>query len=307
MLGVGARAAARARAAGRPTRLVWDAHEFLPGLRSWRDNARWLPANCAHERVHAPAADAVVTISEELADLLREEHNLTVRPTVVLNAPTVATPPGEAGAPVRDLRADCGVGPDTPLVVYSGGITRVRGVDTTIEALVELPGVHLALVSVAPGARPDGYVADLLAHAERLGVADRVHLLPFVPYWQVYAYLSAADAAVSGLSHLQNHEIALSNKFFEYAHARLPVVVSDVRTMAATVRETGQGEVFRAGDPADLARALRLVLDDPKRYRDAYERPGMLEGWSWDTQAAVLDRVYTDLVPNARPSQRAAR
>ena len=104
----------------------------------------------------------------------------------MLNAPTVATPPDEAGAPVRDLRADCGVGPDTPLLVYSGGIARVRGVDwITIEALLELPGVHLALVRWRPAPGPTATSPGLLAHAEWLGVADRVHVLPYVPHWQV--------------------------------------------------------------------------------------------------------------------------
>ena len=58
------------------------------------------------------------------------------------------------------------------------------------------------------------------------------------------------------IQHWPNHEIALITKFFEYSHARLPLVVSDVRTMAETVRETGQGEVFEAEDVADFVRAV---------------------------------------------------
>jgi len=53
MLGVGARAKIRAQAAGRDVKLVWDAHEFLPGVQPWVDNARWLPAQTAHEREYA--------------------------------------------------------------------------------------------------------------------------------------------------------------------------------------------------------------------------------------------------------------
>jgi glycosyltransferase involved in cell wall biosynthesis len=291
MLGVGARAVRRARAAGRRAVLVWDAHEFLPGARPRRDNARWLPAHVAYEREYAPVADAVVTVSGTLADLLQREHHLADRPAVVLNAPS-----GVADdAPVPDLRARCGLDADTPLLVYSGSATAQRGLDTVVEALPALPGVHLALV-VGDPAEP--YVVSLLANAARLGVADRVHPAPYVPHGQVAAYLSTADAGVIPLHHWPNHEIALITKFFEYSHARLPIVVSDVKTMADTVRATGQGEVFRARDAADLARAVRAVLADPKRYRDAYEGPDSpLPAWTWEAQTEVLDRVYRRLLP----------
>jgi glycosyltransferase involved in cell wall biosynthesis len=286
MLGVGARAAARARAAGRSVALVWDAHEFLPGAAPRRDNARWLPAHLAYEREYVPCADAVVTVSEELADLLRREHGLTTRPTVVLNAPEVAAP----GEPVPDLRRRCGIDDSTPLLVYGGSATAQRGLDTVVEALPALPGVHLALVVNDPSTP---YLRSLLAGADRLGVADRVHPAGYVPPDQVPAYLAAADVGVIPIHHWPNHEIALITKFFEYSHARLPIVVSDVRTMAAAVRATGQGEVFRARDPADFARAVRAVLADPGRYRAAYDAPGgPLADWTWEAQAARLDAIY---------------
>ncbi|WDZ87819.1 glycosyltransferase family 4 protein [Micromonospora cathayae] len=299
MLGVGARATLRLRAAGHPVQLVWDAHEFLPGLNPALSRGRWLRAQCAHEREHAPVADAVVTVSEALADLLQREHHLPERPTVVLNAPNAGAADATDGGPVPDLRALCGIGSDVPLLAYSGAVAPVRGVDVVVEALPALAGVHLALVSLPPGRSSTPSIDALLRRAGELGVADRVHVLPYVPHHQVAAFLSAADAAVSPLVHLPNHEIALSNKFFEYSHARLPIVVSDVRTMAETVRSTGQGEVFRAQDAADFARAARAVLADPERYRAAYDRPGLLENWTWERQAEALDRVYTRLLAPA--------
>ena len=289
MLGVGARAARRGRDAGRPVKLVWDAHEFLPGARPRRDNARWLPAHLAYEREYAPDADVVVTVSDTLAGMLQREHRLAVRPIVVLNAPAAADIAGE----VPDLRALCGVRADTPLLVYSGSSAPQRGLATVVDALSLLPGVHLALVVEDP-------------HAPHLAAfrRERVHLLPYVPHAQVTRFLAPADAGVIPIHHWPNHEIALITKFFEYSHARLPILVSDVRTMAATVRATGQGEVFRAQDPADLARAARAVLDDPRRYRSAYEGPDSpLPGWTWEAQAAKLDTLYHGLLRTVERSR----
>ncbi|WFF04829.1 glycosyltransferase family 4 protein [Micromonospora sp. WMMD1076] len=294
MLGVAARAVDRARAAGRDVKLVWDAHEWLPGARPRRDNARWLPAHLGYVREYAGAADAVVTVSDTLADLLVRDHDLPERPTVVLNAPVTAA--SDASAP--DLRQRCGVAAETPLLVYSGAMAAQRGVDTVVEALPLLPGVHLALVVADPDA---AYVRQVVARAARHGVADRVHVLPYVPHRQLVAFLATADVGLIPLHHWPNHEIALITKFFEYAHARLPIVVSDVRTMAETVRATGQGEVFRARDAADLARAVRAVLADPPRYRAAYEgEDSPLQEWTWEAQAERLTALYRRLLTPAR-------
>lgn len=294
MLGVGARAKTRAAAEGRRVQLVWDAHEFLPGVRPWRDDARWLPAHVAHEREYVPYADAAVTVSDSLATLLRRTHGLERDPTVVLNAPDAETAHVHGGSEqVPSLRELCGIGADTPLVVYSGGAAPQRGLDTMVEALPGLPGTHTALVVNSP---TSWYVRQLRERAAELGVTDRLHVLPYVPYDQVVRFLSEADVGAIPIHHWTNHEIALITKFFEYAHARLPLVVSDVRTMAATTRETGQGEVFRAEDTADYARAVQAVLADPGHYRTAYDRPGLLERWTWEAQARKLDEVYTGLL-----------
>ncbi|MGI5215784.1 glycosyltransferase family 4 protein [Plantactinospora sp. CA-290183] len=296
MVGVAARAAIRGRAAGRDVKLVWDVHEFLPGINPGGNTAQWLPGLRAAEREYGRYADAVITVSESLGDLLVQEHGLKQRPYVVLNAPHGTHTPDddELDLPVPDIRAICGIGPDVPLLVYSGGAAVQRGLDTMVEALPQLDDVHVGFV--VPSAT-DPYVQQLLARAAELGVADRVHLLPYVRFWQVVPFLSGADVGVIPIHHWPNHEIALITKFFEYSHARLPIVVSDVRTMAETVRRTGQGEVFRAEDVTDYVRAVRAVLADPKRYRAAYDEPGLLERWTWEAQAEVLDEVYTRLLP----------
>ncbi|SCL74022.1 glycosyltransferase family 4 protein [Micromonospora peucetia] len=300
MIGVGVRATRRGRARGLDTRLVWDAHEFVGGVLGRADNPRWLPAQVAHVEEYVGTADAVVTVSATLAELLQRTHRLPVRPDVVLNAP----PRPVAGAQLADgadVRARCRIDAATPLLVYCGGVNPTRGVELMIDALPQLPGTHVALVTLHPTASNAASEA-LLARAVAAGVADRVHLLPYVPHWQVPTFLAGADAGVIPIHHQPNHELALITKFLEYSHARLPIVVSDVRTMADTVKETGQGEVFRAEDLTDYVRAVRAVLADPGRYRAAYDRPGLLEGWTWETQVEVLEGVYRRVRPDLAPS-----
>ncbi|GAB2739128.1 glycosyltransferase family 4 protein [Nocardioides pakistanensis] len=291
MIGVGARAVTRARAAGRDVKLVYDAHEYVPGISRPGAHPWWQPAQIAYEREYIHDADAVITVSETLAEMLQEEHGLDERPGVVLNAPQV----GEAEFPEDGprLRELCGIDETTPLLIYSGGMAPQRGVQIMVEALPQLPGVHVGYIIANP---ESPFVKELMQHAAELGVRERVHLLPYVAPEHVVEYVSAADIGVHPTHHHVNHEISLATKFFEYSHARLPIVVSDVKTMGDMVRASGQGEVFRAEDLDDYLRAIRAVLTDPQRYRAAYDKPGLLEEWTWRKQAEVLDSVYERLI-----------
>lgn len=290
MLGVGARAVTRARAEGREVKLVWDAHEFLPGIRPWSDHPRWHRAQILHERVYAPYADTVVTVTQPLAELLVQEHGLDREPTVVLNAPM--TERAHDAEQVIGIRERCGLPEGVPLLVYSGAAAPQRGLDVMVDGLVAMPGTHVAFVVSDP---PNRYVEGLVDRATALGVQDRLHVLPYVPVEDIVPFLDSATIGVIPAHKNVNHHISLGTKFFEYSHAGLPILVSDLRAMAAMVTATGQGEVFTAEDAADYARVATKMLENLDHYRSAYT-PEVLRTWTWEHQAEVLDGVYTSLL-----------
>lgn len=292
LIGVAERSVARARAAGRPVRWIYDAHEYIPGLARYA--GRELGGYIDLEREYIRRADRVITVAEPIADILERTFRLPRRPTVVLNVPVVADLAEEK---LPSVRRASGLSADVPLVVYSGGIDRTRGVQTLVEAMPLLPGVHVALVSRS------GHVAHLELRAAQLGCRDRLHIVPFVPNDEVPAYLSSATVGIHTLTHYGNHEVALPNKLFDYLHARLPVVVSDVRAMAELTTELGIGEVFTADDPRSLATALLTVLADPGSYARVYrDRPEILERYSWRREQHNLTRLYRDLLGDAYPA-----
>jgi len=160
-----------------------------------------------------------------------------------------------------------------------------------VETLPQLPDVHVAVV-----ARRSRYVESLADRARELDVAERLHVLPYVPVDQIVHYIQTAEVGVFPARHVVNHDVDLPTKFYEYFQARLPMVVSDVRTTAETTQRIGLGEVFRADDGDDYVRAVKAVLSDLESYHAAIERSGLLEEWTWERQADVLDEVYGSLM-----------
>jgi glycosyltransferase involved in cell wall biosynthesis len=158
----------------------------------------------------------------------------------------------------------------------------------------ELPGVHLA-VNCVPSSRTV-YVDRLREHAQEQGVADRVHFVDPVAPGEVVGFLASADVGLVPILHYPSHEMAMTNKLFEYILAGLPLCVSDVRTQAEFVTARGLGTVHRAEDPADLARAAREALDRRKELRAAVADPRLRAEFSWAGQEAHLAEVYSQVL-----------
>ena len=279
---------------GRTVRVIYDAHEYVLGLANVAP--RRVAALRALEERFIGAADRVVTVSEPLAALLQRDHRLAERPLVVLNAP--ADPPLGAVA-VPPLREVVGLAADVPLLVYAGGLVVERGVQTVVDALPGLPGVHLAVVVNKPGSMTRW----LHARAAALGVADRLHFAPFVPPEQVAGYVSSATLGLSPLLRAPNHDVAVTNKFCEYLAAGLPIVTSDTPAQAMLVRELDLGTVHVAGDAADCARAVREALAGRDRLAARIEGDAELRRrFSWAAQVEVIGGLY-ETVAGATPGR----
>jgi len=273
---------AELRAHGHDAKLVYDAHEYVPGVSHLTKPLSDLYT--VQEIKFSKSAAVVLSVSEGMSDLLIPHLGLTVRPDIVANDPLFE---GQTTAS-RNLRADIGVGTDVPLMVYSGAVAPQRGIQTAAAALKDLPGVHLVVI-----ANPKNQtVIDLKAKFS--DVAERFHVVPYVPNEQLVSYLSTATIGLIPILHKQNHEISLITKFGEYMQARLPMIVSDVRTMAAEVRRLGNGEVFIAEDVADFVRAAKLVLAEPNKYVKVYTAE-ILQERSWERQAENLVRIYNQI------------
>jgi glycosyltransferase involved in cell wall biosynthesis len=287
---------AAARSVG--ARLVYDSHELATGVpyreRLWALFVRWL------ERVVIRRCDAVLTVSDGIADRLVELHGLPRRPAVVRNVPDVTGP--IAGGRLRGV---VGIG-DAPLVLHQGAPARHRGCEQLVRAMASVPDAHLVFL----GDEGDpGYVASLTRLAGGCGLEERVHFVPSVPLEELLAQTAEADVGVSLLEDVcENHRLALPNKVFEYVAAGVPVVASRLPEVRRLVEQRGIGWTADASDPADVARALRDALAGRDEPRLEANLQAAAREFSWGREQRRLLDVYEALEPRRRrePARRRA-
>ena len=217
---------------------------------------------------YAAEADALVAVTGPLAEVLARDLSLESAPPIVHCAPASAS--GEQ--PPVPLREAAGVGKKTPLLVFAGLLAKKRRPDVVLEAMTTLPAIEFALA-----VREDALSDELLARAGKLGVADRVHIVPKVPPGAVVSYIGEADVGVIPWECTAGKQLVLPNKLFEYLQAGLRMVVSDCAAQAdlraqprpRRVRPDGRPARVGAGDRAGPCSAALSRRREPVERAEA--------------------------------------
>jgi glycosyltransferase involved in cell wall biosynthesis len=228
-----------ARASG--ARLVYDAHELYTDQepdppRLHRAVARAL------EGVLARRADAVVTVSEPIAEELRRRLRLRAAPAVVLNAPErdETEPPPRTDGPLR--------------AIYQGAMGPGRPLEDLLVAAEHAPEVRFTL-RIA-GAEPVA-LREAAAHLPNVEVVE-----PVPPDRLVQALRGYDVGLIINRPVTRNDELVFPNKLFEYLMAGLAVAVPRLPGMTLLVEAERVGLTYEPGRPDLLAEALtRLDAD----------------------------------------------
>ena len=235
--------------------IAYDSHEWfteaegLKGKPMRRAVWQYLERRCFRH------IDRMITVNDAIAEAYRKQG---------LEVEVVPNVPERLGPADPMAREELGWPPGTTVLLMQGAfMDRDRGALDAVRAMVHLPDVHLALI----GAGPEH--AEAVPLASGLGVADRVHVHDRMPYDVLRRCTAAADIGLSlDRPTVDNFRFSLPNKLFDFLHAGLPVVCSDLPVAGRFVRRNGTGVVAALGKDdgaiaANIAEAVRSVMVDP--------------------------------------------
>jgi glycosyltransferase involved in cell wall biosynthesis len=270
-------------------RVVYDSRDIhLESARFARLAGPWRWLLARRERAWATSADALVTVSQPYADVLRQTLGRTA--TIVMNGPLVGPSPVPRD---RQLNERLGLAPEVPIVLSLGQVAPGRGIGVLIRAAEMVPQAHVVIAGF--GSSYDEY----RERAAASPAADRIHVQPGVSPDRIAALSAAADVAAIPIEPTTlNHRLTTPTRLFDAMGVGTPVVASDLPGMAEIVRSTGCGELCRPNDPEDLARAIRTILEAPPARRAAYGEAGLravAERYAWDRQVEALLACYAEI------------
>lgn len=256
-------------------RLVYDAHELYPELSGLtaRERKRW----SAVEKRLIGRADNVVTVSDSLADEFVRRYGIG-RPVIVRNVPDRPTSPPDASTSALSAHRREG----EMLVLYSGGISPDRGLEALADAVQHARGWRLVMMGW-------GRLHDTLRERE-----PRIVFHDAVAPEDLIATAAGADVGVIPYVPVgMNNAMSLPNKLFEYVHARLAIVASDLVELRRYLDATGVGVTVPPGDAHAIAAALNGLAADPGRLAAMKRAAGAAsDAADWSYEVAGLVDLY---------------
>jgi glycogen(starch) synthase len=253
--------------AGASRRLIHDAHELWPdqwiGMGVFPGPViAWLRI---FERVLICRAEAVITVNEFIADVLRSRYGIR-RLSVVMNLPDASARASQ---------------PSKRTALYHGAYVANRGLENLVLSCAFLQkDVTLVL---------RGY-GELENKLRQLGRPyDNVRFEKPVPMAQLVR--KAAEASVGVVPYLPtnlNNYYASPNKLFEYIRAGIPVVGSDIPFLRKVIVGENIGCIFNPYDPRSIALAINRATgtDLLPVFRRSVRR--VQDKYSWEHESKKL-------------------
>lgn len=232
--------------------VIWDLNDLLIPAHFSRTNIRIdvVLANYLARRVIAnsrASADALVAQGGR-ADKVRVVYNgIDARPFDAVTEDDIAAGRRELGLDGR------------PVIGVFGRLGEWKGQDVALEALCHLPpDVRLLIVGDALFGE-QRYVEALRAQTTRLGLTDRVSFLGF------RSDVPRLMRLVQVVLHTSTAPEPFGRVIVEGMLARRPVVATRAGGVEEILENGVTGVLVSPGNPAELAAAVRALLDDPAR------------------------------------------
>jgi glycosyltransferase involved in cell wall biosynthesis len=246
----------------------------------------------SQERLSIALSTRTITVNAAMRDRLVGLGVPATKVAVVVNSPSLARF-DPAASPRREFRQDGRL-----RLVYAGALTPIYEMDVAIDAVgriaTERPDLDVVLDVYGRGDTEQA----LRAHAERLGVGDRVVFHGRIPIDEVPAAIAGADIGIAPTRLDRFTDMSLSTKVFEYAAMGKPVVATRLPMVEHTFPPGSVG-TYASGDAASMAAAITAFADDAGAREAAVTRTAaIVETGSWEREApryvALVDELIGD-------------
>ncbi len=267
--------------------LVYDSHEYFTGVPELVNRKKTQSIWKKIESVILPQLKYAYTVNDSIAGLYKDEYG--VRFQVIRNLP-------ESNRIMhRDrklLRRELGLPTDQPIVILQGaGINIQRGAEEAVEAMQYLDDCLLLIVG-------GGDVMPVLKKMTKdLNLKNKIRFEGKKPPGELMLYTQACNLGLSLDKDTNiNYRYSLPNKLFDYIHAGIPVLASDLPEVKKIVETYQVGRIAQHHNPEYLAGMIKGMLSDQEANENWKSKlAAAADKLNWETERIKLLAIFNNI------------
>ncbi len=265
--------------------LIYDSHEYFTGVPELEKNnfARktWLKI----EKYIFPKLKHVFTVNNSIAELYKKEYNVDVK--VVRNIPR------KREINIIKTKEELGLPVDKKILIYQGaGINVDRGVEELIQSMQFINNTLLMIIGSGD------VINELKKNVIDFNLTEKVTFINKLPYDQLISYTSIADLGLTLDKDTNiNYRFSLPNKIFDYIHAGIPILASNLIEVRKVVEDYKVGEILDSHEPRYMAEKINAMLENTEKLKEYKENSVKAAAiLNWETESKELINVYMQYV-----------
>jgi glycosyltransferase involved in cell wall biosynthesis len=234
--------------------LIYDTHELFCEVPELQGRPFKRKIWQSIEAYIFPKLKCVFTVNDSIASIYTKKYGVKVYP--VRNVPV-----SYSNILSHVSKKNLGIAPNKKIILLQGaGINKQRGAEELVEAMVQINNTILLIIGGGD------VLQDLKEKVNQLKLFDKVMFIPTLPLEKLQNYTSVADLGVTlDKDSNLNYKYSLPNKLFDYIHAGVPVLASDLPEVKKIINRFQVGIMIKSHNPLHIAHVINNVLADENK------------------------------------------
>lgn len=266
------------------SKLIYDAHEYFRGHQIFYNRPirkaiwMWFESRIIHY------LNTMITVSEPLADLLKKDYPSVNSVEVIRSLPSLTKNKNLIPNAKRSEK----------IVIFHGYFLPGRALENIIQAMAKIKDDSIKFIIIGEGPLENR----LKILVNELDLHHKITFHSFIENEKLIEFIHIADIGLT-LSEPDsiNRKYAQPNKFFEYIHAGLPILASNIPTLQNYIDIYKVGQTVDPSDIQGIARKIEFMLADDNQLKVWQKncKDAALE-LNWEKEAKKLKQIYQKII-----------
>jgi glycosyltransferase involved in cell wall biosynthesis len=259
------------------TKLVYDTHELFTEIPELIHRPRTQKFWLRIEQFIFPKLKNIYTVCDAIAQYYTDLYNVPV--AVIRNLPFTKN-----NKELGEFSFEIG---SKKILFYQGALNKGRGLELIIDTMPLLENWIFIIAG-------DGTISEnLQQRVKAKNLTEQVYFLGRLLPEELAKLTPLASVGISveedmGLS----YHYALPNKIFDYIHAQIPILVSDLPEMNAVINKYKVGQVVMERESENIAKQVEEIA---KTTKETWDFDTAIKDLNWQKESGKLLQIYSNL------------